>query len=83
MQLHLQAKPSTPAPVAAPAPADEITEAEIAEFMRKAGPIAPTQLSAQFRRRIKTQEQKSAFTTMCKKLVKLQDVEGKKCIILK
>ncbi len=51
--------------------------------MRKAGPIPPTQLSAQFRKRIKTQEQRSAFTAMCKKLVKLQGVEGKKCIILK
>lgn len=85
LPLHVQAKPSAPAAVAAPVPAGDITEAEIVEFMRKAGPIPPTQLSAQFRRRIKTQEQKAAFTAMCKKLVKYsdQEVEGKKYIVLR
>ena len=79
----LQAKPSTPA-AAAPAPTGEVTEAEIVDFMRGAGPIPSSQLTSHFRKRVVSMEQRKAFTAKVKKLAKLQEMEpGKKCIVLR
>ena len=72
----LQAKPD--------APAGEVTEAEIAAFMRAAGPIPSSQLTSHFKKRVVTMEQRKAFTAKVKKLAKLQEVEpGRKCIVLR
>ena len=61
-----------------------MTEAEIVEFMRGAGPIPSNQLTSHFRKRVVTMEQRKAFTAKVKKLAKLQEVEpGKKRIVLR
>ena len=66
------------------APAGEVTEAEIAAFMRAAGPIPSSQLTSHFKKRVVTMEQRKAFTAKVKRLAKLQEVEpGRKCIVLR
>ena len=79
----MQVKPSAAAAATA-APAGDVTEAEIAQFMRRAGPIPSSQLTSHFRKRVVTPEQRKAFTNKVKRLAKLQEVEpGKKCIVLR
>ncbi len=66
------------------APAGDVTEAEIAAFMRAAGPIPSSQLTSHFKKRVVTMEQRKAFTAKVKRLAKLQEVEpGRKCIVLR
>ena len=72
----LQAKPD--------ALAGDVTEAEIAAFMRAAGPIPSSQLTSHFKKRVLTMEQRKTFTAKVKRLAKLQEVEpGRKCIVLR
>ncbi len=83
----VQAKPNEGAAVAQAADSGGgVTEQEIVEFLRASGPIASSQLTARFKRQIKTSEHKTSFTKLVKKVAKLEEVppgSGNRCIVLK
>lgn len=83
----VQAKPNEGAAVAQAAESGGgVTEQEIVEFLRASGPIASSQLTARFKRQIKTSEHKTSFTKLVKKVAKLEEVppgSGNRCIVLK